>query len=1199
MPEFRRRFARTVLLRASLALLLLAGGEPESALGQTRSRSRARAEPTPRPTPLSETELRARNGALDAETDPPLDPEVKARARALYEEALASLEAAKTWDGRRIEFQRQIEEAPALLAEARAELAQPVVEPTPELPEAPTADQIEAALAQEKADLERRSGYLRDFEAEPARRAQRRGEIPGRVAEIRQSLEELQDRDSAPASSDAPAPVREAARQADLARRVALEAELAAIETELACYDGTAELLPLRRDRTARRVARTARLVEILTPMAADARRIEAREAERVAREAQIAAVNEHPAIRELADDNAEMARLRAGPEGIVARIETARAQLAERESALALIRERARSVREKMAAVGLSNAIGQLMRKHREELPRPGPARQRIRARQDELQELQLELFDLDERIRALADADAETKAVLARLDAAQLEAGRAEIEERVRELARTRRATLNELRDDSGDLFDALVALDARERELLAAAEEYRAFIEEKVLWIRSATPLRARELANAWQGLAWLFAPERLASSADALRDELLRDPIVSLAFLLLFLAWGFAQRNLRASLRLNGEVVGMGKARVADTVAALFQTLGIALFLPALVWFPGSRLGQAIGADEHARAIGAALVMTARALVPVELVRQLCRPKGLGEAHFRRSARNLAILRRDAGRLALFGAPACFVVTALERQSSQALRDSAGQLALLYACGALAWFAHGVLHPKRGVLAGARPDGAVGSRRRLWHALGLAGCLALGAITALGYTYSAISLLIRLGWTAGLVLAVFVGHSLAILWMRMAQSRMTSDPVSRRASRGSGGSSATAAGWAPPEAGGASAGGETSPKSVAAVGLEFRRLARGAAWAVFVVGFYLVWVDTLPALRALDQVRLPWNRTVVERTGGAGSSPLAAILSGSGLPTAAPGSPSGDAADPASVPGERRYDRPVTLADLALAFVVVACTMLAVRNLEGFLQFTVYQRFEFEAASRYAMQTVLRYVATVLGAIVAFGQIGLGWSKVQWLAAAITVGLGFGLQEIFANFVSGLIILFERPVRLGDIVTIGDVSGCVTRIRIRATTITDPDGKDLVVPNKEFITGRLVNWTLTDRRLRLVLPVGIAYEADPRVASEILLRIAADDSRILDDPPPQALFMGFGDSTLNLELRAFVRDLADSMAARNDLNERILREFRGAGIEIAFPQREVHIRTSEGDRLPFPSRRAGVEEEAKAP
>jgi potassium efflux system protein len=181
--------------------------------------------------------------------------------------------------------------------------------------------------------------------------------------------------------------------------------------------------------------------------------------------------------------------------------------------------------------------------------------------------------------------------------------------------------------------------------------------------------------------------------------------------------------------------------------------------------------------------------------------------------------------------------------------------------------------------------------------------------------------------------------------------------------------------------------------------------------------------------------------------------------------------------------------------------------------------------------------------------------------------------------MTVGLGFGLQEIFANFVSGLIILFERPMRVGDTVTIGGISGTVTRIRIRATTITDGDRKELIVPNKEFITGQLINWTLSDTILRTVIRVGVAFGSDIPQARNLLLKAAQDDPRVLRDPPVTAVLDKFGDSTLDFELRLFVAGLEEFAEIRHDLNVRIDQLFRDAGIEMAFPQRDVHVRSIE--------------------
>ncbi len=168
-------------------------------------------------------------------------------------------------------------------------------------------------------------------------------------------------------------------------------------------------------------------------------------------------------------------------------------------------------------------------------------------------------------------------------------------------------------------------------------------------------------------------------------------------------------------------------------------------------------------------------------------------------------------------------------------------------------------------------------------------------------------------------------------------------------------------------------------------------------------------------------------------------------------------------------------------------------------------------------------------------------------------------------------------MFANFVAGLIILFERPVRVGDIVTVDDVTGVVSRVRIRATTITNWDRKEFVVPNKEFITGKVLNWTLSDQVNRVVINVGVAYGSETEQARNLLLNIAQDHPLLMKDPPPQATFEGFGDSSLNLVLRAYLPGFENRLNVIHELHTAIHEQFTAAGLEIPFPQRDLHVRS----------------------
>jgi potassium efflux system protein len=174
----------------------------------------------------------------------------------------------------------------------------------------------------------------------------------------------------------------------------------------------------------------------------------------------------------------------------------------------------------------------------------------------------------------------------------------------------------------------------------------------------------------------------------------------------------------------------------------------------------------------------------------------------------------------------------------------------------------------------------------------------------------------------------------------------------------------------------------------------------------------------------------------------------------------------------------------------------------------------------------------------------------------------------------------MQEIFANFISGIMILFERPVRIGDTITIGALSGTVSKIRIRATTITDFDRKDIIVPNKTFITGQLINWSLTDTITRVTLKLGVDYGSDLDLVKELLLKAARDNPRVLKDPEPHVYFLNFGESTLDHELRMHVRDLGDRNPVLDEVNRFINREFKKQHINISFRQMEVYLKNLHG-------------------
>ena len=203
------------------------------------------------------------------------------------------------------------------------------------------------------------------------------------------------------------------------------------------------------------------------------------------------------------------------------------------------------------------------------------------------------------------------------------------------------------------------------------------------------------------------------------------------------------------------------------------------------------------------------------------------------------------------------------------------------------------------------------------------------------------------------------------------------------------------------------------------------------------------------------------------------------------------------------------------------------------------------------------------ANYAIKVIVRYAVTIVGVLLACSIIGLHWGDVQWLVAALGVGLGFGLQEIVANFVSGLIVLAERPIRIGDVVTVGNVSGTVGRIHARATVVIDFDYKEVIIPNKAFITERVVNWTLSNQTTRLLIKVGVAYGSDVALVQRVILEVVQGNRSVLQDPAPSVFFVAFGESTLDFEVRAFVNSIDKRLRVQHEINHSVARVLAKTG------------------------------------
>ncbi|MBF0382525.1 MAG: mechanosensitive ion channel [Magnetococcales bacterium] len=256
--------------------------------------------------------------------------------------------------------------------------------------------------------------------------------------------------------------------------------------------------------------------------------------------------------------------------------------------------------------------------------------------------------------------------------------------------------------------------------------------------------------------------------------------------------------------------------------------------------------------------------------------------------------------------------------------------------------------------------------------------------------------------------------------------------------------------------------------------------------------------------------------------------------------------------------------------------VTTLDLLISAFIIFTSIWILRHLTGLYETILFPFVNFDDGLKYAVITISRYLIIIFGVVWITSVLQVDLSKIGWVVAAMSVGLGFGLQEIVANFVSGIILLIERPIRVGDMVSIGtDIYGQVTQVNIRSTTILSRDRLEVLVPNKDLISKEVINWTLSDSVIREKLNIGVAYGSDVEKVRSILFSIVKADPDILDEPPSKVLFLNHGDSSLDFQIRFFLDDPLQRRFVIDRLNTAINREFTTHNIEIPFPQRDLHI------------------------
>ena len=1126
--------------------------------------------------PPSSQEIGLRLEQLRA--DASLDEAVRTRLAEIYAQAQADAKLAEDFAVKAADFEQQRQDAPALLQKIQEELDAPA-EP---LPEPATGDkasaEVDLDLAQEQVELAAMRSAQQELENEQQRRADRRKEIPGLMAALKERLAEMPAPESLAPAQDEPPALFEARRAAAQSHRYAAEAELESLLKELMSYEARGRLLSRRIDQAVRAAARQERIVKLWQDALAAMRIKEAQQAAKDAREKLLAAAATSPAARELAEElaaqnadlvsertregaaaqqpspehaaqNAAHANERTAPNGPLAEMQQATEELETVQAESQRIQTVYDDMRKKVEAAGLDEVVGSVLRQQRLLLPDIAKHEAAIEALENKLVYFQLKLIDYRQARTQLGDIPEVANAYIERIDKTDGDFDEAALMRLFSELLTSKRDSLQALLDDTAACINSLSALQDAERELIAHTEEFAAFIGEHVLWIQSGAPMSFADAGPVRDALRWFAAPASWRGVAAALWKDVLGHPVLFLFSAALACVLAALRLRLPRTLRALGERAENRQCRtVRPTIEAIALCALLSLPYPALLFFIAWRLDAATSSgDAFAKALSTGLTAGALALLTVQFPRWCLRPDSLAESHFDWSVNALPRLRRHLRWLAPLFAFEVFAMFAATASGNEAWSETLGRSLCVALILTLAVFTRLAAHPRRGaVWEIVCAEGGISRQWMRWTYYPIMlSLLGLGAAAAVGYFYTALRLGVRLHATLCFSAAALLAFHIALRWLLLARRQLAFVQAKRRRKA------------LKAESSDALLAQEEEAINIARVDEQTRRLLRGLVIIALCGGVWFIWRQEIPALNILNRVEL-WQNAVTVNEKQLGSDGQETIVS-------------------------RDVLRPITLANFVFAGAIALVALALARNIPGLIEILLHQRTHLMAGERNAISTIIRYAITLLGAVLAFNALGVGWAKVQWLAAALSLGLGFGLQEIFANFVSGLILLFERPIRVGDTVTIGGVSGQVTRIRIRATTILDWDRKELVVPNKEFVTGQLINWTLTDTTIRIVVPVGVDYSTDIALAEATLRRAIENTEDILDNPAPQVFFTAFGSSTLDFEVRVFSPDLDHYLGIKHALHKNILEAFRKENITIAFPQHDVHLDFAEALKI----------------
>ncbi len=792
-------------------------------------------------------------------------------------------------------------------------------------------------------------------------------------------------------------------------------------------------------------------------------------------------------------------------------------------------------SAEQKINLAGLSPALGNLLREQRRNLPQRKNYSDLNTAIQSEIAQASLEMFKLEDTRKNLNDVGQALNVRIAQQLGPELsDADKVNIRSELRLLLSDQKELVTRLDNLYAEYARVLGDVDFSLQQMLTSADKFSAFLDQRLLWVPSAPVIDKYYLKDIVKSLLWFISPDNWLKLGGSFWNGLLISPWQILVALSVIAAnWRFTASVKSGLNRLLLKQSGSHQQYFSfgETLRSLVYLMLLSLYAPLLMLWGGGVLAFSGTIDFFSHAVTIGLFKAAVSLCLIQFFYRLFKPAGVAEVLFQWDTQINSLLFGQFKWLRFVLVPCVFItaMTGSDMFSEHSL--ALGRTALIIMMLAMAYMLHRFTLPTTGLASRyyRQARGWISALRYLWYAAAVLMPLVIIGFAVAGYYQSALELEGKLVLTLRLIFITVLFHELAQHWLAVTKRQLAIQDAKQKRRQDEHPVVISLEGDIP----------IAEPKlDIFKISQQSDKLLTTVTAAIFLVGCWMIWSDILTAFSILDHFVL-WQHSQ--------------LLDG------------------------KEILQPITLTNLLISLVYAALAFMIVGNFPTILDLLLVGKLEITPGSRYALTQLARYGVIAIAFLAMANEVGGSWSQVQWLVAALSVGLGFGLQEIFANMVSGIILLFEQPIRVGDTVTVGDVTGRVSRIQMRATHIVDYDRKELVVPNKIFITDRLINWTLSDTVSRLVLTIGVAYGIDIDVVEGVFRDAIKQTDLVLRDPEPKIVFHGFGESSLDFNIYVFINELNNRLTIRHNLQKNIYNALRANHIEIPFPQRDLHIRS----------------------